>query len=68
MPVGSPKKQTIATEKYTKKVGLISKSYKLKRDLVEEFGDACAKVGVSQAAQLSNMMEEFIKKVKNDTK
>ena len=33
MPIGKPSKQTIATEKYAKKVGLISKSYKLKKEL-----------------------------------
>lgn len=60
MPKGSPKPQTIATEKYTKKVGLISKSYKLKQELVNEFAKACEKAGTSQAAQLSKMMENFI--------
>lgn len=62
MPKGNPKPQTIATEKYTKKVGIIAKSYKLKADLVNQFADACEKAGVSQAAQLSKMMQEFIEK------
>ena len=43
-----------------KTAGLISKSYKLKRDLVEQFAEACDKAGVSQAAQLTKMMKEFI--------
>ena len=47
-------------DKYQEKAGIISKSYKLKRTLVEEFAGACDKAGVSQAAQLSKMMEEFI--------
>ena len=64
MPVGSPKPQTIATEKYGKKVGLMSKSYKLKREVVEEFASACEKAGVSQAAQLTKMMQEFSESVK----
>lgn len=68
MPVGSPKAQTVATSKYEKKAGIMAKSYKLKRALVEEFADACEAAGVSQAGQLSAMMEEFIKKVNNDTK
>lgn len=60
MPVGKPKPQTEATKRYEKKAGLISKSYKLKRELVEQFADACDKAGVSQAAQLTKMMKEFI--------
>lgn len=59
---GDPKPQTIATEKYAKKVGLISKSYKLKKELVEEFANACGKVNISQAMQLSNMMKGFVMK------
>ena len=62
MPKGNPKPQTIATEKYAKKVGIIAKSYKLKADLVSQFADACEKAGVSQAAQLSKRMQEFIEK------
>lgn len=60
MPVGSPKPQTVATKKYEKKAGFLSKSYKLKRELVERFAEACDKAGVSQAAQLTKMMQEFI--------
>lgn len=51
-------------DKWNAKAGLISKSYKLKRELVEAFADACEKVGVSQAGQLSMMMREFIEKNK----
>ena len=60
MPIGSPKPQTIATKKYEQKAGFISKSYKLKRELVDQFAEACEKAGVSQAAQLTAMMKEFI--------
>ena len=45
MPVGSPKAQTIASKKYQDKVGYISKSYKLKKDIVERFAEACEKNG-----------------------
>lgn len=51
-------------DKWNAKAGLISKSYKLKRELVEAFADACEKAGVSQAGQLSMMMREFIEKYK----
>lgn len=64
MPKGKPTAQTIATEKYTKKVGIVSKSYKLKKELVDEFAEACELAGTSQAAQLSLMMKKFIEEVK----
>lgn len=51
-------------DRWNAKAGLISKSYKLKRELVEEFASACEKAGVSQARQLSMMMKEFIEKNK----
>lgn len=60
MPVGKPKPQTIATKKYEQKAGWVSKSYKLKRGLTDQFADACKKAGVSQAGQITKMMEEFI--------
>ena len=60
MPVGSPKPQTVATKKYEKKAGFVSKSYKLRKELTEQFAEACDKAGVSQAAQLTKMMKEFI--------
>lgn len=60
MPVGDPKPQTVATRKYEQKAGFVSKSYKLRRELVDEFADACERTGVSQAAQLTRMMKEFI--------
>lgn len=60
MPVGSPKPQTVATRKYEKKAGFVSKSYKLRKEIVDQFAEACDKAGVSQAAQLTKMMKEFI--------
>ena len=60
MPVGSPKPQTVATKKYEKKAGFVSKSYKLRKELTDQFAEACDKAGVSQAAQLTKMIKEFI--------
>ncbi len=60
MAESNAKPQTRATMKYEKKVGIIAKSYKLKRELTEAFAEACEKAGVSQAAQISKMMQEFI--------
>lgn len=64
MPKGNPKPQTIATRKYEKKAGWISKSYKLKKQIVDEFAEACDRAGVSQASQLTKMMNEFIEQNK----
>lgn len=60
MPKGNPKPQTIATEKYAQKVGLISKSYKLKKELTEEFAKACVKRNTSASAALTEFMEKYI--------
>ena len=48
---------------YNKKIGSIVKSYRLNKDLVKHFKIACDKVRISQSAQLTKMMTEFINKV-----
>lgn len=55
-----PNKQTVATSKYQEKAGYMSKTFKLKRDLVEQYIIACEKAGVTQAGQLSKMMQDFV--------
>lgn len=65
MPVGDPKPQTIATKKYSKKAGWVSKSYKLRREVVDAYAEACEKAGVSAAGQLTKMMKQFIDEVNN---
>lgn len=60
MPVGSPKPQTIATKKYEQKAGWVSKSYKLRKSVVDEYAAACERAGVSAAGQLTKMMQQFI--------
>lgn len=60
MPKGSPKPQTIASEKYQKKAGYMTKGFKIKRELAEEFEKACVKAGVSQAGKISELMRGFI--------
>lgn len=51
-------------DKWNEKAGYISKSYKLKKDMVDAFAEACDKVGVSQAGQITKMMKEFIESTK----
>ena len=66
MPKGRPTAQTIATEKYAKNVGWMSKSYKLKRELVEEFAEACDKRGTSQAGELMRFMQQFVEETNKE--
>lgn len=54
------KKKIRPQDAWNQRAGLMSKSYKLKKELVNEFAEACNKAGVSQAGQLSKMMREFI--------
>lgn len=66
MPTGNPKPQTVASKKYQDKVGWISKSYKLKKEVVELYAEACEKAGISQAGQLMKMMKEFAEKTNRE--
>lgn len=60
MPKGNPSKQTLASEKYQKKAGYMTKGFKLKREIVEQFEKACERVGKPQAAVIREFMEEFV--------
>ncbi len=64
MPKGNPSKQTIASEKYQKKAGYMTKGFKLKRDIVEQFEEACDRVGKPQAEVIREFMEEFVQRNK----
>lgn len=50
-------------DKWDKKAGVISKSYKVNEKTAEEFKEACKKAGVSMGTQLTKMMNEFINEV-----
>ncbi len=63
MPKGEPNTQTKATDKYQKKAGIVAKTFKLKKEIVEAYKEACDKAGVSQAGQLTKMMNDFIEEV-----
>ena len=66
MPKGDPKKNTIRTDRYQKKAGYKVKGFKLKGDIADRFAEACKKVGVGQAAKISELMEQFIKEVQEN--
>lgn len=65
MPKGEPNKNTIRVDRYQKKAGYKVKGFKLKGDLADRFATACDKAGVSQAAKISELMEQFINEVEN---
>jgi len=65
MPIGNPTSQTLASERYQKKAGYITKSYKLKKNVTDDFAKACEVLGTTQAAQLTKMMLEFIEESKS---
>jgi len=53
---------THATARYQSKKGLVSKSYKLNRETVELFAEACENTETSQAKELTKFMKRYIRK------
>lgn len=64
MPKGNPTAQTKASAKYQAKVGYITKGFKMKKELADEFTLVCEKAGVSQSSVITEFMREFIEKNK----
>lgn len=60
------KAQTIASRKYNAKVGIIAKSFRLKKDLCESFKEACEQNGESQAGVITALMKGYIAKTKKE--
>ena len=60
--------QTKATAEYRKRQGIISKNFKLKKDLCDEFARACNAAGVSQTEAIKTFMETFISEHKPSKK
>ena len=52
--------QTKASKKYQDKVGLVAKTYKLKKTLVDEFAEKCKENGIAKSKHLSIMMQAYI--------
>ncbi|MBQ7827979.1 MAG: hypothetical protein IJ386_06915 [Clostridia bacterium] len=48
-------------DRYHDRVGLISKSYKLKKEVVEAFAEKCKENGVSQASAITGFMLDYIR-------
>ena len=56
--------QVIANKKYQEKMGIIAKSFKMKKSLAEEFKATCESIGVGQSATITKLMTEFIEQNK----
>lgn len=48
-------------DKWNEKNGLVSKSYKLQKEIADAFAETCDRVGVSKKSQIEKMMLQFIK-------
>lgn len=53
-------------EKWEEKNDIIAKTYKIRRDIAEDFADACKKSDISLKNQLEKMMLEFIEEVRSN--
>lgn len=51
-------------DRWNEKNNYIAKSFKMRKELADEFRDACDMAGVSQSGQIVKMMTEFIEKTK----
>lgn len=58
----SIKKKERPQDRWNRKAGYISKSYKLKKVTADRFAEACKAAGVSQAGTLTKLMNEFADK------
>ena len=47
-------------DRWNEKNNYIAKSFKMRRELADEFKVACDKAGVSQSGQIVKMMKNFI--------
>lgn len=47
-------------DRWNEKNNYIAKSFKMRRELADEFKAACDKAGVSQSGQIVQMMKDFI--------
>lgn len=59
-------KKTRPQDKWDKKAGVASKTYKVNEKTAAEFKEACAKAGVSMGTQLTKMMDDFIMEVNEE--
>ncbi|MGN0194613.1 MAG: chemotaxis protein [Pseudoramibacter sp.] len=59
--------QLKANKKYETANGIISKSFKIKKTLADDFKAACKKAGTSQSKAISKLIQDFIDDVNRET-
>ena len=56
----SEEKKNRPQDKWDEKAGLVPKTYKVDKEVAEEFKEVCKEVSVAMGTQLTRMMKEFI--------
>lgn len=56
----SADKKVRPQDRWNQKNGYITKGFKMRQSLADEFKEACEKAGVSQSGQIVKMMQAFI--------
>lgn len=52
-------------DKWDEKAGLVPKTYKVNKEVAEEFRQACKEAGIAMGTQLTKLMKQFIEEVNN---
>ena len=65
--MNNPQKKSRPQDKWDAKAGMISKTYKVKKDTADAFKTACEKSNVAIGIQLTRLMEEYIQKVEKQS-
>lgn len=60
----SEEKKMTPQQRWNEKNNYITKGYRMRKEVADEFKAACEAAGVSQSGQIVRMMTEFINKVK----
>lgn len=64
--MGDGEKKIRPQDRWDEKAGMISKTYKVNKQVAEEFQAACKRAGVAMGTQLTKMMEQFITQVNEE--
>lgn len=56
-------KKTRRQDRWDAKAGIVAKTYKIDKEVAEDFKEACKQVGVGMGPQLTAMMQEFVNRV-----
>ena len=63
--IGNEEKKQRPQDKWDEKAGLVPKTYKINKEVAEEFKEACKESGVAMGTQLTKLMKQFVEEVNN---